>query len=149
VRSGAFSSILGLSLYAKDGSVSWHATAIGDSCLFHVRGDNLITAFPLIDSHAFNNRPYLLSSNTSSTATMREHRLDFAGVAQMGDTFFLMTDALAHWFLSEHEKGGQPSTRLQCSQSFDGKPFETWIGHLRETKILRNDDVTLLRVQLV
>jgi hypothetical protein len=147
--SGAFSSILGVSLQATEEGISWQAMAIGDTCLFQIRGDELIVAFPLADSRAFNSRPHLLSSNVSALPTGGGSVARREGVAQTGDTFLLMTDALACWFLAEHETGQRPWNGLRCSASFGGEAFEDWIGRLREEKVLRNDDVTLLRVQLV
>ncbi|MBU6434960.1 MAG: DUF538 domain-containing protein, partial [Nitrospirae bacterium] len=62
VRLGAFSSILGLSLSEDLTGRYWNACAIGDCCLFHVRGNNLLRSFPLSHSSEFNNRPRLISS---------------------------------------------------------------------------------------
>src|SRR6266513_307758 len=54
MRSGAFSSLAGLTLHGPaaeetgDGAGgAWESFAVGDSCLFQVRADELIVAFPL------------------------------------------------------------------------------------------------------
>ena len=39
----------------------WQAIAVGDTCLFHTRGTALLRAFPLEDSHQFNNAPKLVA----------------------------------------------------------------------------------------
>src|SRR5690606_7711668 len=51
-RKGAFSSLLGLDLTATslEGNVDsqtgkWFALAVGDTCMFHIRRDQLLTAF--------------------------------------------------------------------------------------------------------
>ena len=41
---------------------TWRAVAIGDSCLFQVRGDELVTVGPIGKSNEFDNSPYLLGS---------------------------------------------------------------------------------------
>src|SRR5947199_52879 len=66
-----------------------------------------------------------------------------------GDTFFLMTDALACWFLREGEEGRQPWDELS---GFSGatalEDFARRIEALRDGEGLKNDDVTLIQVTL-
>jgi len=61
-----------------------------------------------------------------------------------------MTDALAKWCLAEREAGGNPWCELELllalPERSDG--FTFWIERLREAGRLRNDDVTLLAVEL-
>jgi hypothetical protein len=57
--------------------------------------------------------------------------------------FFLMTDALASWFFQEYENGGKP-WEIIGENTIDKSSFTNWIEQLRENKIIRNDDVTLL-----
>jgi hypothetical protein len=52
-----------------------------------------------------------------------------------------MSDALACWFLRRAEDGGRPWKDVAEGVCQD---FGTWIGGLRSTGVLRNDDVTLL-----
>jgi hypothetical protein len=40
----------------------WHSAALGDTCLFHVRGGQLEVAFPLTQSSDFDTSPSLLGS---------------------------------------------------------------------------------------
>ena len=60
--SGAFSSLVGLTIYQSDTRIWWRSIAIGDSCLFHVRDGRPIASFPMEFSKQFNNRPVLISS---------------------------------------------------------------------------------------
>ena len=62
---------------------------------------------------------------------------------QSGDEFYLMTDALACWFLQMYEKKRQPWRTMRLLKQSD---FEQGIAKLRNTKALRNDDVTLLHI---
>jgi hypothetical protein len=61
------------------------------------------------------------------------------------DTFLLMTDALAHWFLMQHEAGSKPWVALDklCTQ----EDFALFIAHLRQERAIRNDDTSLLIVR--
>ena len=123
---------------------SWQALAVGDSCLFQVRGDDLLLAFPLDRSATFDSRPALLCSNPAGNARLREQVATAAGTWCSGDRFYLMTDALAAWFLRQHEAGLQPWQQVDALD--DAPAFAGWVDALRSTGALRNDDVTLLRL---
>ncbi len=131
---GAFSSLMGLSIRA-DGS--WRALCVGDSCLFHVRPRQAIRAFPYYSPDQFNNHPVLLSTNTAESVEVQGAR----GKWKDGDYFLLMTDALAHFFLSQRKL----RTHL-VSESLDQAGFEQIVTGARDDRICRNDDVTLLRI---
>src|SRR5262249_8616938 len=50
VNAGAFAALAGLTLDADGG---WHALAVGDCCVFHVRDDALLRAFPIVSAAQF------------------------------------------------------------------------------------------------
>jgi hypothetical protein len=148
-RSGAFSSLLGLTIAAANGPDGgrWEALAVGDSCLFQVRDDRLLTAWPLAAAADFTNRPTLLSSHPARNDAVTDQLAPVAGDWLPGDAFYLLTDALACWFLLAREASGQPWRDLDAVATADGSdPFIAWIADLRADRALRNDDVTLLRV---
>lgn len=151
-RSGAFSSLLGLTLALGDDPDAvggcWSALAVGDSCLFQVRDDRPLLAWPLAEADAFTNRPTLLASNPASNDHAVAAQLaPLAGTWLPGDTFYLLTDALACWFLLAQEAGGTPWRDLDTIATADNaSAFIDWIADLRVARALRNDDVTLLRV---
>jgi hypothetical protein len=71
------------------------------------------------------------------------------GAWDPGDAFYLMTDALACWFMREVEEGRMPWGVLRdLDTSGEIKPFREWVGDLRMDRAIRNDDVTLLRVDI-
>ncbi|MDQ2743026.1 MAG: protein phosphatase 2C domain-containing protein [Chloroflexota bacterium] len=149
-RSGAFASLLGFTLVApsEENAGSWMAEAVGDSCLFQVRSDEVITAFPMSCAAAFNSRPHLIGSIAASNQQLLEHVRTARGGWEPGDIFYLMTDALACWFLIMVEGGTRPWLELTTAAA-DGQPsFAAWIEHLREEQAIRNDDVTLLQVNV-
>jgi hypothetical protein len=153
VRRGAFASILGITL-SDDPSRSvggtWQAVALGDSCLFHLRGEELLASFPIDSSDDFCNRPQLLSSSEVNNAAVYQNIRAVQGVWEEGDSFYLMTDALACWFMSEDERGKRPWESVRDLDSRGPiKPFGDWLSDLRKRKAIRNDDVTLLRVDLL
>jgi hypothetical protein len=150
VRSGAFSTILGLTLRDTDksgSSGSWDAFAVGDSCLVHVRSDEILKTFPLSRAAEFNNNPFLLGSNPDSNKEIEPHIQTVSGRWEREDKFYLMTDALAAWFFREVEDSRTPWHILRDLDTED-LPFRTWIEGLRSTRQIRNDDVTLYRIEI-
>jgi hypothetical protein len=145
---GAYATFLGLELggAAEEGDGTWWAVAVGDACLFQVRDDQLLYAFPLECSGDFDNRPGLLCSRPGKDGG---EQLVAEGDWLPGDVFFLMTDALACWFLRECEEGRYPWDDLT---GFAGETaledFARRIEALRECEGLKNDDVTLIQVTL-
>src|SRR5581483_6124726 len=69
---GAFATLLGLVFRrpatALGGGGRWRALAVGDSCLFQVRQDQLVKSFPVNCSQEFGNRPALLCSRPRASA---------------------------------------------------------------------------------
>jgi hypothetical protein len=147
---GAFSTLLGLTLTgaSPDRSGEWTARAVGDSCLFQVRDNALVRTFPVEHSSDFNNRPVLLASNPDRNGQALSAARQMSGTFESGDVFYLMTDALARWALKEEEEGRKPWGVLRDHGTRDTKVFRAWIAALRQDRELRNDDVTLIRIDL-
>jgi|SRR5579863_9658690 len=155
LRLGAFSSLTGLTLLPPadpDGNGGeFQALSIGDSCVFQVRDGRLIMSFPFASSEEFNSRPLLISSlDRGPEHEVAAQRIN--GAWQCGDTFFLMTDALACWTLRLVEAGGDPFALLK---SVDSQPaFEMLTADQRAGTdaegifLLKNDDVTFVTVWL-
>lgn len=152
IRMGAFSSLLGLSLMNNNASDTWHGTyevlAIGDSCIFQVRGDKVISCYPLHHSTQFTNRPVLISSKPDMDRVIFESINMYRGQWQTDDAYFLMTDALACWFLQECEHGNTPWRILRDLGARNQQPFPEWIINLRVNGLIKNDDVTLVRIDV-
>jgi hypothetical protein len=147
VLDGAFSSLIGVTFQqasspaVNNGSVLWRAVAVGDSCLFQVRDDRLIQAFPLNNSNEFNNRPALISSRQEFNDRLPNSIFDCEGMLEIDDSLYLMTDALACWFLSALEQGHKPWKIKHWVQ------IKKWVTGLRRTKKIRNDDVTIVQIE--
>ena len=143
-RRGAFAALVGLTLHATG---EWSALAIGDCCVFHLRDGALVSAHPLNDADAFDNRPLLLGSRPTANTQLRGAGaiVIAEGSWQPGDTFLLMSDALAATFLRQYACSS--AGEVLC---FDrtAAGFRHWVNTLREARQLRNDDVSLLWLAL-
>jgi hypothetical protein len=63
---------------------SWYAAALGDTCLFHVRDERLISAFPLDDVAAFGVSPALAGSRNRDMDQLAEHTALASGSCRPG-----------------------------------------------------------------
>ena len=147
VEQGAFATFLGL-LVEPVKCQRWWAVAVGDSCLFQVRDDQLLTAFPLIAASEFSNQPSLIGSRTPVDVVTAERERFCHGECRSGDRFFLATDALAHWVLKQHEQGAQPWQTILTACQPPADTFAAWIETLRDAHEIRNDDVTLIVIDV-
>jgi hypothetical protein len=146
LRRGAFATFLGVELLPGEGaSWRWRALALGDSCLFQVRGGALMTSFPLTRADDFGNSPWLLGSRTPARQPVHTE-----GEGRAGDRLWLMTDALGQWFLRRLEDGGRPWEELQpLLEGADAEArFGGWVEERRRERQLRDDDVTVVAVGL-
>lgn len=149
LSSGAYSTLLGITFYHnKDASNIWESHAIGDSCLIQIRDEKVSTIFPILESIEFNNNPILISSIKDYNRETLKKIKNITYNWKYTDTFFLMTDAIAQWFYKEFEQDKKPW--LLLNQLIDKNSLELyeWIkGQINEKK-LKNDDITLIRLNL-
>jgi hypothetical protein len=148
MRDGAFSTLLWISLVPEpsgDGAATLHACAVGDSCLFLVRGGKTRRSFPVEDSQELEANPLVLGSlDLKRDHLVRFQRLEEKCLA--GDLLVLCTDAVAGWALRQHEAGNWPAWDDYWSMS-----EETWqqeVVGLRERREMRYDDATLLLLRV-
>jgi hypothetical protein len=145
VRDGAYATLLGLSVHTHHRARScftWRARAVGDSCLFLVRAEQLHFAFPVTRAADFGNQPHLLGARPAGRRCPRRRS---KGQGRSADLLLMMTDALAQWFLCEIEDGRQPWREL--TEVSSAAEFAELVDDLRQRRGLRNDDVTCLSVR--
>jgi hypothetical protein len=125
---------------AQPPSQPWQAVAVGDSCLFQwVAATQQLQVFPPLTAATF-------KGTTQCFASLPEYpssQPQFAqGTYQTGDRFLLATDALAHWLLRDYEQQGE--TWKQWFEIATAPDFAQEIAHLREQRLIQNDDVTMI-----
>jgi serine/threonine protein phosphatase PrpC len=143
-RRGAFAALIGLTLNENR---TWSALAVGDACLFLVRDGQLHTALPLSDPDAFGNLPLLLGSRAAANARLVAEGavVNVEGEWEPGDTFLLMSDALAASFLAQSRSC---SVLQVLAFQRTARGFRRWVRSLRAERRLRNDDVSLVWLEL-
>jgi hypothetical protein len=148
---GAYATIVGAHLL--DGPTGRQGplliSALGDACLFQIRDDALVTAFPIDDPGRFDTRPGLAPSRPLDPAKIGEHVVAVEAQWRQGDQLLLASDALAQWFLAQARAGGRPWHTLG-DLGTDAEPggFPRLVEGCRANGSLKNDDTTLLRIDL-
>lgn len=146
---GAYATLAALDMTtASPVSGTWTAVAMGDSCLFQVRNGRLLRSFPMTTSAEFSTSPKLVPSRPHLLGKAVANLDQTEGKWQSGDVFFLATDAMAAWFLAAVEQGSAPWSTLAQFEAQTPELFAAWVGEQRGLSQLRNDDVTLVRVEI-
>jgi len=143
-RAGAFSALAGLTLHPDR---SWTALAVGDCCIMHLREDVLLRSFPLSSPEQFGISPVLICSNPERNARLDGSLTTACGEWSLGDTFWLMSDALAAYTLGAVREGSSLPT--EALPPTDPAESHAWLQRLRDERRIRNDDVSLLRVHIL
>ena len=146
---GSYAAFVGLRLEASGKKMNWRAVALGDSCLVHRRGGEVVSAFPLDSHEAFTSTPSLVPSSESLHEAALTRLIGREGRAEPGDTFLLMTDALSAWYLETSAR------RDPCVEEFDSLLAASENGSLSElvrrertAARMKDDDVAVVRVFL-
>ncbi|MFF2556680.1 hypothetical protein ACFVUS_37125 [Nocardia sp. NPDC058058] len=127
---------------------NWQAAALGDTCLFHIRDDLPIRSFPVQHADEFGTTPNLFGSRNFDAALLSARTMFAAGGCRAGDRLLLMSDALAHWFLTSKDPVSALYELLEFGGPHDTPGFEDWIESLRARGELKNDDVALIRIDV-
>jgi hypothetical protein len=153
IDEGAFATVLGVQ-FTERASRNWtrrtthlRAVAVGDTCLFHVRGGTLVRGFPLGTAKAFNSRPCLVGTRPVTDHALIQHIHRHQATYVAGDRFYLATDALAHFVLTQVEQGVPVWDQIDEVVG-DAAPgaFGDWVNRVRGQGLMRNDDVTLVKI---
>jgi len=140
---GSFCTFLGLEIRSDGTRTRWRASAVGDSCAFHVRDGVLLSAFPLDDATAFGTTPPLVSSLPHGTSNGGRAVQSIVGDAIDGDVLILATDAVAEWALGSTFVGV-----WTLLSALPAAALGRLVDELRGSEEMVNDDVTVVRCQV-
>jgi hypothetical protein len=123
----------------------WKAVSVGDCALLQVREGTCIKAFPAQHTQDIAQLPALLRTHGSLHYTDEEAEIQVAeGNLLVNDRLFLVTDALAGWFLEEMERKREPWNWLDDIR--DSQNFQRRVTQLRHLNRLKDDDKTLIHI---
>jgi hypothetical protein len=148
-RAGSYAAFVGLRLEAAGGCARWRAVALGDSCLVQQRGARVLTALPVSDEGDFGASPPLVPSCSGLREAALARLVEAAGEAEPGDTFLLMTDALAAWYFGALARRDPAAVRFDSLlAASDNVALSDLVRRERAASRMRDDDVAALRVHL-
>lgn len=148
-RGGAFAAFIGVAFIPSGDRLVWQAVALGDSCLVQVQKGAIVNALPISDPEAFGYHPTLIPSNLHRLQGIGEQFTVAAGNAALRDSFWLLTDAIAAWYLRMSvEDPPRVDELAQLLDTNDTRGFERFVERERADKSLRNDDVAVLRITI-
>jgi hypothetical protein len=143
---GAFASFLGLVL---EHDWTWRAIAVGDCCLFRVADGRLTHGFPLTKSSQFGVTPALIGARLPPDDIVVNNKgRTLHGTFGPGDIFYMMSDALAQWFLKTWERTKRVPDDAAPIDAADIREFAEGIAYHRDNGSLKDDDVTLVVIEV-
>lgn len=146
-RTGSFAAFAGVELDLKSESPSWKAIALGDTCLLHRRGNVLVKSLPLSRSESFNNAPILVASNCALHESSMKSVVIDCGNCETGDVLWLMSDAVASWYLKCFENDD-----LAAEDYFFTRPDHELMEFFDRERLagtIRNDDLAIVRIEII
>lgn len=144
-KESGLATFVGLRFYKKKKEWFWKANALGDSFLFFVpeKVQNFSKDCFVLSSKqepiVFDNYPDYLSSLGSNHKGEKQFKENMLTTG----TFYLMTDALAEWFLTEKDNA---INKIGVWQN--QKDFERFVGEERLNTKLGNDDSAILIIKV-
>jgi|GEM_PF-1143553 len=144
-KESGLATFVGLRFYKKKKEWFWKANALGDSFLFFVPKEikdfskECIVLSSKQEPIVFDNFPDYLSSLGSNHKGKKQLKENL----MTAGTFYLMTDALAEWFLNEKDNA---FNKIDVWQN--QKDFERFVDEERYNKKLGNDDSAILTIKI-
>jgi hypothetical protein len=142
LTTGAHAALVGIRVCSSETELRWEAIAVGDCNLFVVENDELRVGMPIQKAEDFGVTPFLIGTTQAANARLLDFLVFDSGSAGASAEFFVMSDALAQWFLAANERNQCPwraLRKLSCDVQ-----FRRFVNRLRSRQWIRNDDTTLI-----
>jgi hypothetical protein len=134
-----------LSVEIDTGRARFAAVGIGDTCLLHVRGGDILLAGPLTRPDQFGRSPALVSTRVGDAGHTGD-RWECTTTYKNGDALIIATDAAAAFLL------GAPTDALQelihTDVLNDSEEYSDWVNFARSQGGMASDDTTICVVRL-
>ncbi len=121
---------------------------VGDSCVFWQDGGG-IKMLPELSSEDFGAFPNTICHLPKTWQNLKQKVVNKEIKFRNNLPILLCTDALACWLVKELKEQNDFSVLEKISQFSDSNTFEEFIQGLRERKEIRNDDVTLVVIDVL
>ena len=147
-RAGSFAAFVGVGFGAgARGRLRWRAVALGDACLVQRRGALIRASLPLSRPGDFTSSPPLVPSHEALLDAAMSHAVAAEGAAEDGDTFLLLSDAAAAWFLQlSAERSALLAELDSLLAASDGNALAELFRGERRAGRIKDDDVAVVRI---
>lgn len=142
---GSFATLVGVEIHAarsNPGMWRWKAVAVGDSCLIHVRNQQIEAAFPHSSREEFSDRPPLVPSSADVRCPPPQW---LAGHAEAEDLLVLATDAVAAHLLDTDTRSLAIAAVVESLRELDQTPLFDWFREIQRTT---NDDASVIAIRI-
>ena len=141
-RRGAFTAFLGVAFADGDASrITYRVLSVGDACLLHYRGIELLESFPISSSADLNSLPELIASGVERRVTPPK---ESTGELRKGDVLLLVTDGIATGLLRENVEADLVRGLVDGS----AENVRQALQRSRTHGEIPDDDLTLVRIAL-
>jgi hypothetical protein len=150
VLDGAGSTLLWVEITGTDGPESvarprqLRCYSIGDCCLFHIRGSQVLQTFPIQDSARFEDHPNVIRSVFKRSDATRFEAMETQ--CNPGDLLLLCSDAVAWWTMRQIEAG--VSVDWEAYWQLTNADWQQWMMELRQANQIRYDDSTVVLLRI-
>ncbi len=154
LRQGAYSALTWLEIkyYPLHPAYAfiWNALAVGDCCLFIARNREFFLSLPIQDHRQFSLSPVLIPSKSEKIDSIKGCIQTARGSLKMGDQLLLGSDAISSWLMRRNQEEQLEFLKMLLStkKSFSSGVFENWIKDQRRKKEIKNDDTSLIFIEL-
>lgn len=150
LRQGSFAAFIGLQVeLAGDGALRWRSIALGDACFFLMREGKLRIAFPLSDPQSFHSCPLLVPSLVGGQQAALAQTAIAEGWLAAGDVCWLLSDAVAAWYLRKHRAGDAILREFESLLAASRRDnLAVLFGEEQRAGKLRDDDCAIVRIHV-
>lgn len=139
---GSAATFVGLTL--EPATCRYQAVAVGDSCVLHLRGDELLISGPVTSWQDFGRYPDAIRTRPDDDGEFDATLWQTEGRFEDGDIFVLASDALSKFLLRRY---GEVPGDTTLPDLATGDAFAEWVRGARVSQQLDNDDTTICVVR--
>jgi hypothetical protein len=149
LQAGSFAAFVGAQFEERKNELRYRAIALGDSCLVRCRAGKIVHSFPLGDAAQFTSAPYLAPSRARAfnLSVIAERTQTESGAIQTDEIVYLLSDAIAAWFLAQNANGTDAVAKLDALlRTASPDEIARFLQNEKASGDLKDDDIAILRI---
>ena len=142
---GSFAAFVGVQIESVDDKLRLRAVALGDSCLIHQRGDEILLSLPLSDANDFTSTPALAPSSSALLEKALPNVVTNENWLERGDVIWLLSDAVSAWFLCGSKRFSEFVSLMDDSQD---EMLKIFFERERQRNRIKDDDIAVIKISV-